>query len=296
MKMKYIVCALALFCKTAFAQETLGEYKWQDLKAIPTNVSLVQVDGRQVLKIENTNDAPLQVNLLTIQQPKITATIYALTGEVRYDSVKGDGYLEMWNYFPSTESGQPEQAAFSRTLDDTGMVGKISGTSDWREFELPFDRTGSDSPPTRLRVNLVLPGRGTVYIGPLKLLQMPKAKSASSVLYPNAWWDGPASGKIFGWGGGILVCLGGLCVVLASKGKARALVTGVLVGMSALGGVLGVGGFIGLALGQPFFVWLPMLFTAAILLAICPFNLRQFRKRCEELELRRMASLDASGA
>ncbi|HZV34510.1 MAG TPA: hypothetical protein VFB72_08015 [Verrucomicrobiae bacterium] len=291
--MKYVNCALALFCKAAFGQETLGQYKWQDLKTVPVHATLAQVDGRQVLKIENTNDAPLQVNLLTIEQPKITAIVYQLTGEVRYDSVKGDGYLEMWNIFPEKD-GSPGGEYFSKTLADSGPLGKISGTSGWREFALPFDRTGSASPPTRLQVNLVLPGRGTVYIGPMKLMQMPKAKSASAMIYPNEWWDGPTSAKICGVGGGLLGCLGVLCAALAAKGKARGFVTGVLFGLSVLGGACGLGGFIGLALGQPFFVWLPLLFAALVLLTICPVNLRRFRKKCEELELRRMASIDAA--
>lgn len=289
----YTLCALVLFFKAAFGQETLGEYKWQDLKAIPAGATLAQVDGRQALKIENTNDAPLQVNLLTIQQPKITAAVYMLSGEVRYDSVKGDGYLEMWNFFPGKE-GSSEGEYFSRTLADSGPLGKITGTSGWREFALPFDHTGSDSPPRRLQVNLVLPGRGTVYIGPVKLIQMPRAKSASAMIYPNAWWDGPASAKISGVGGGILGALGGICAALAAKGRGRAFVIGVLVGLSALGAALALGGFIGLALGQPYFVWLPLLFAALILLTFCPVNLRRFRKRCEELELRRMASIDAA--
>jgi hypothetical protein len=294
MKIRYVLAALILICRAAWSQEILGEYKWQDLKTIPTNATLAQMDGRQVLKIENTNDAPLQINLLTIEKPRITSAVYELTGEVRYDDVKGDGYLEMWNYFPPVKPGLPEGEYFSRTLGDAGQMGKISGTSDWREFSLPFDRTGASGPPTRLRFNLVLPGRGTFYIGPVKLLELPKAKSASEMIYPNEWWSAPMTGKLFGWGGGVVGCLGGLCGWLAAKGKGRAFVIAILAGLTVLGTVLGVGGLLALGLGQPFFVWLPMLFTALLLLAVCPAHLRHFRRRYEELELRRMAAIDAS--
>jgi hypothetical protein len=296
MKMKYVFGALILVCRAAWSQDVLGEYKWQDIKAIPTGATLAQMDGRQVLKIENTNDGPLQLNLLTVEQPKITAQMYELTGEVRYDGVKGDGFLEMWNYFPPDKTDLSEGAYFSRTLGDFGPMGKISGTSGWREFTLPFDRTGASGPPTRLQFNLVLPGRGTVYIGPVKLIQMPKARSASSLIYPNEWWDGRAAGKLFGWGGGLIGCLGALCGWLAAKGKARGLVIGILAALTGLGAVMGLTGLMGLALGQPLFIWAPMLFVALLLLAVCPVHLRQFRRKYEELELRRMTAIDASGA
>ena len=55
--------------------------------------------------------------VLTILQPKITTDFYAVTGEVRYDNVEGDGFLEMWNHFGETA------AYFSRTLGITGPLG-----------------------------------------------------------------------------------------------------------------------------------------------------------------------------
>jgi len=202
----------------------------------------------------------------------------------------------MWNYFPPDKTGTSEEGYFSRTLDDSGPMGKITGTSDWREFELPFDRTGASGPPTRLQVNLILKGRGTVYIGPVKLVQLPKEKGASSLVYPGVWWTPMAMNKIFGWGGGVAGCLGGLCGVMGNRGRARGLVVAILMGMTVLGVGLGIGGLVALAMGQPVFVWGPMLFCAVILSSVCPVNLRNLRRRYEEMELRRMASLDASGA
>lgn len=46
----------------------------------------------------------------------------------------------------------------------------LSGSSAWRKFTLPFDRTGTKGAPTRLEVNLFLP-RGVLFIGPLKLTE-----------------------------------------------------------------------------------------------------------------------------
>jgi hypothetical protein len=135
---------------------------------------LVNADGRDELKITNTNDLPLQLTLLKIEKPPIASMNYSLGGEIKYEGVQGAGYLEMWNYFPPVRSGLPEGRYFSRTLAPAGSgpMGQIAGTSSWREFSLPFNRTGSTSPPSRLEFNIFLPGRGVVYIGPLKLRQL----------------------------------------------------------------------------------------------------------------------------
>src|SRR5439155_14516478 len=119
-----------------------------------------KVDGRTVLRIENTNQGPLQLSLFTIEKPAITARVYAVFGEIKFENVQGAGYLEMWNVFPPSLLGSTEDRFFSRTLGDFGPMGKITGTSGWRAFSLPFDRTGTTNVPTRLEVNIFLPGPG----------------------------------------------------------------------------------------------------------------------------------------
>jgi hypothetical protein len=155
------------------SKDQVARYDWKTLADQGHLLAgrAVQVDGRWALKIENTNDTPLQLTLFTIDSPPIASMNYAVSGEIKYEGVQGDGYLEMWNYFPPPEPGAGEVKAFSRTLDVSGPMGKLSGTSNWRSFSLPFNRAGSASPPTRLEVNLLLPGRGVVFIGPLSLVQ-----------------------------------------------------------------------------------------------------------------------------
>ena len=113
----------------------------------------LRVEGRQ---------APSRVTVLTIEQPNVAGPRYVLTGQVRYEGVEGNGYLELWNHFP--DGGQ----YFSRTLADVGPLMKLQGTSGWRPFTLPFDATGAP-PPTKLVLNVVLPARGVVFLGPLRL-------------------------------------------------------------------------------------------------------------------------------
>jgi len=62
-----------------------------------------------------------------------------------------------------------------------------------------------------------------------------------------------------------------------------------------LGGLTGIGAIAALALRQPYAVWFPLLLGSVLLLSILPPRLREYRRRYEDLELRKMASVDALG-
>lgn len=168
MKSKSIDLAAERSLPSAQKGIVLAEYDWSKLASEHRigGGELVTKDGRSALKIENTKDTPMQVRILTIDNPPVRATLYAMSGEIRYDNVQGAAYLEMWNEFPNGRF-------FSRTLGAPGSGGmsQLSGTSTWRDFLLPFDRTGTDGLPKRLEVNLFLPGRGTVFVGQIKLTE-----------------------------------------------------------------------------------------------------------------------------
>jgi len=170
----------------------IQEHTWEH--AFPGTPPTALVDGRWAAKIENTSDAPLELSLLKIEKPPITSMRYAVTGEIKYAGVQGGvsvtmGYLEMWNYFPPLHPGAPEGRFFSRTAGPAGSgpMSGIIGTSDWREFSLPFDRTGATGVPVRLEVKIFLPARGTVFIGPLKLVQFDEPKQHDALPAINAW-------------------------------------------------------------------------------------------------------------
>jgi hypothetical protein len=112
--------------------------------------------------IQGRAPGPTRVTLLTIERPGIKGPRYGLNGQIRYEGVEGIGYLEMWNHF--SDGGQ----YFSRTLAKEGPMMELHGKSPWRPFVLSFDATGS-APTTRLVFNVVLQGRGVVYLGPVEL-------------------------------------------------------------------------------------------------------------------------------
>jgi hypothetical protein len=296
MKTKNLLGLILGMVSTCYGQQMLREFEWQKLSASGELVGgmPVTMDGKSALKISSTNDSGLQVQLLRITNPPISKMLYAITGEIKYEGVKGDGFLEMWNCFPPDKPGMFENKYFSRTLAASGDLGKITGTSGWRAFNLPFDRTGSKTQPTRLEINLVLPGQGTVYIRPIKLVEyegdlgLQKTKGAGS-----AWWSDRAAGWIGGIGGSVLGCLGSILTVLAARGRWRGFVIWTSVTLIAIGTISAIVGVAAVVIGQPYAVWFPLILMGVVLLAILPFRLRHYQRGYEDLELRRMASMDA---
>ena len=121
--------ALGGICR---AEQVLAEYDWQKLAdgghlraGIP-----VMMEGRAAVKISNTNDTPLQAQLLAITNPPITKTLYAIVGEVRYEGVQGDGYLEMWNAIRSFPQFVMGGAPYVWTTEGPEPTDKIWGLTD----------------------------------------------------------------------------------------------------------------------------------------------------------------------
>ncbi len=280
---------------TCSAQTVVAEYDWQKLaqNGQLRGGEAASVDGKSALKIVNRNETPLQLQLLKIPKPPISKKLYAITGEVRYDGIRGDGYLEMWNFFPPLQSGMPQGQYFSRTLGVGGEMGKLSGTSDWRAFMLPFDSTGGSGSPTRLEINIFLPAQGTVFLGPVKLVEYTGSLASMGIASSNAWWSDRAAGMVGGIGGGVIGCLGGLLGWLAWKGQARRFVVAASWLLIGLGVALGLAAVVALSEKQRYAVWFPLVLGGVLLLGIIPFRLRKFLKHYKDLELRRMMAIDA---
>jgi hypothetical protein len=254
----------------------------------------LEPDGSKGIKVTNPQDTSLQACIFTLEKPGVTAMVYAVKGQVKYRAVRGDGYLELWNHFAGV-GGQPPSAYFSRTLGNTGEMAKITGQSEWRDFTLPFDRSGASQPPEKLVMNLRLPGAGEVFLRNLRLVEFnPDARAGGPLTHP--WWSDRAAGWVGGLGGAFLGCLASLLAVLAGKGKARNFVTRTSQFLIVLGVSCLVAGAFALIFRQPYGVTFPLLLIGSLLLGIIPFRLKQFQAHYEALELRRMKSLDALGS
>jgi hypothetical protein len=225
---------------------------------------------------------PGSTRVFALAAPAVTGESYAITGRVAYEGVAGDGYLEMWSHFADGSR------YFSRTLDARGLLAKLTGSSPERAFVLPFFLGEGGPRPTRLEVNVVLPGAGQVVVSGLRFVP-----DANEALAPGAWWSDRTGGLLGGAAGGAAGVLGGVIGVLGSLGRGRRFVLAGLLALGVSGLVCLAAGVTALALGQPYGVWYPLVLLGVIEPVIAFSLLPQVRRRYEALELRRMSALDA---
>ena len=275
----------------AFAEEPLRTITWSQAQqgAERQDVEVIPADGEtpfaRLCVVKEGPDEEV-IPLFALENPGITKANYALIGKVRTKDVEGEGYLEMWNHFP--DGG----AYFSRTLASYGPMKCLKGTQGWRYFVLPFHIVDDNGlRPTELTFDVFLPGKGTVEIGPLTLVQSDKSNEVLRV--PGQWWGDGTGGLIGGIAGIVFGCLGGAIGAYSSKGKRRGFVMGALKVMVVAGVASLVAGIIAMTEAQPYGVWFPLVLLG-VLLTLIPLQMRpQIRKRYEAFELRRMESLDA---
>lgn len=259
-----------------------GEIPWPAADKLPPQATLHpagKMAGQPVLQVVGPSVQP--ITILEVVNPQVTYHEYTLRAKVKYEGVEKTSFLEMWNHFPG--GGQ----YFSRTLSPSGPLQKIEGSSDWREISLPF-MSKPGLLPSKLVVNVVLPGKGTVYLTPFTLTSGPVSLGTL-----GEWWSEPTSGLVGGIGGGVVGLIGALIGGLAGLGKARQLVVGLCVAVIAFGGLCLVAGIVAVTMGQPWYVYYPFLLGGVICVAVCGLNLPGIRKRYDALELRRMTALDA---
>jgi hypothetical protein len=288
--MKTILLLLTAIIFTAAAradEQVISTFSWKEL-ADAGKLTAGTITGApdNALKVENPGPRAMSATVLTIVQPKITTDFYAVTGDMRYDNVEGDGFLEMWSHFGETA------AYFSRTLGITGPMAKLTGTSDWRTFTLPFNAKGASSRPSKLVVNVQLPAKGSVFLRNLKLVQSTGFDGAAT--QTGGSWSDRTAGIIGGVGGALIGCLGTLIEWLAVRGKAQRFVVNAVRVLIGAGVAFLLGGLVAVALRQPYGLWYALLLLGVLVVVIFPFRLRRYQNRYREFELRRMTSMDAT--
>jgi hypothetical protein len=290
MKSLVIGVSLLLSASAVSAEEILREFSWTAVSRqgpSPGGEVLPAEGGAsfEQLKVQNAQGQPQSVNVLTVDSPAISSARYAITGQLRFDDVEGTGYLEMWSHFP--DGGR----YFSRTAATMGPMKSLSGSAGWRQFILPFFNKEGGPPPTRLEVNVVLPGRGTVYLGPVRLVQY--APNENPLAAAGQWWTDQTGGLLGGIAGSILGCLGALVGWLTATGRARRVALGALTLLILLGVMALAAGGIAVLRSQPYAVYYPLLLLGFLCVVIPAGLFRSIRKRYEDIELRRMRAMDA---
>jgi hypothetical protein len=272
-------------------EKVLRDYDWKDLaqqQKLPGEV--ISMDGGSVLKIERTNDFPQDLLVMKISDPAIIKKAYFLVCTLKYENVSATGpslgfarnsYLHLSCFIP------PATVAGDGTiLDGSAQDGAgIRGTSDWRPAHFVVVRDALEGLPTKLELHLILQSHGTIYIRPIRIYGV-----------AGSWWTSEQAGLIGGIGGALIGCFGGLIGLLAGKGKARNFVLGAVKFSIALGILLIIGGLVAMTLKQPYAVWYALLLPGVILVLVFSLNLHSIQRRYDELEIRRMTSVDTMGS
>ena len=116
-----------------------------------------KVEGTGSVKI--TSLWPTTVCLGEVTGLRIENTRMIYRAQVKSD-LDGQAYLEMWAHIDG-------RAYFSRGLNST-----IAGKSDWKVIDTPFMFQRGQL-PEKITLNLVINGKGTVWIDDIRLAQQP---------------------------------------------------------------------------------------------------------------------------
>ena len=170
MKIRYLT--LLLFLATVACGQGQGTQAPVELKHFPldsmegvraaSGVSFdpaVTSDGQGSLQIEAAE--PTTVPLFEVSDISIDNAALIYQANLQTEGLQGQTYLEMWVRFP--EKGE----YFSRGLDRP-----LSGTTSWATVATPFFLEEGQSPDL-IRLNLVVNGKGKVWIDNIRLLRQP---------------------------------------------------------------------------------------------------------------------------
>jgi hypothetical protein len=300
--MKTVLAAALLAIMSAplaAAERVLNEYTWGDAARL-REPGYSKLPGKIVpphagasfesLEVEAPGGETASWTLLVIENPGLTSRRYCIAGKARFAGVEPKAYLELESFVGEGP------AYFSRNLADTGPLRYFAGDSDWREFRLPFDTLDANRHPNLLLVNIIFKGKGTVTLGPLKLLEL---DDTDPVVFQPAiparpgWWNESRGGWIGGIGGGAMGTLAAVAGLLAGVGKGRKTAMAILAVTAAVGLACLASGIVAIASSQHYAVYYPLLLLGVIGTAVPAATFMAFKRRYEQLELRKMQARDA---
>ena len=160
-----LVLFLVLACSPAGpSEEILARLALDSVDEVITKSGVtldsdVTADGRGSIKINA--EEPVTVRIAEIQELSVDDARLIYRARLRSAELRGQAYLEMWCVFP----GQGQY--FSRALQSP-----LVGTNDWVSQETPF-LLQKGQIPSRVNLNLVVDGQGTVWIDEVVLAKAP---------------------------------------------------------------------------------------------------------------------------
>jgi hypothetical protein len=158
---------LIIGCTNSQSQTPSEELKHFTLKSVEdiratTGVSFDQQtssDGKGSIRVDATQ--PMIVPLFEVTDVSIENAMLIYQARLQSQKLDGKAFLEMWVHIP----GKGE--FFSRGLDRP-----ITGTTSWMAVATPFFLQAGQKPDL-IRLNLVVQGKGRVWIDDIHLMRAP---------------------------------------------------------------------------------------------------------------------------
>ena len=160
--MKMMLLSLGVWLLTggpALAQD-LKRISLDDASALGLQIqgdSAVKAEGKASIRI--TTKWPTTVCLAEVDGPDIQNAKLVYKAKVRSD-LQGTAFLEMWAH---VGGGQ----YFSKGMNDT-----VQGKSDWKTIQTPF-MFQKGQKPSKVTLNIVINGTGTVWVDDIVLSKGP---------------------------------------------------------------------------------------------------------------------------
>ena len=121
--------------------------------------SASKTDGDAAIRI--VTQWPTVLNIGEVATGPVAPATLVFEADVRSEGLSGQAYLELWCHFP----GQGQY--FGRGVDST-----VSGSGDWKRLRARFVLQAGQQ-PSKVTLNLVIQGAGTVWIDRARLLREP---------------------------------------------------------------------------------------------------------------------------
>lgn len=138
---------------------------------VPVTASEVEPDASNEVadwKFTNESDQPKTIRLFEIVDPDAENCVVTYRLKMKTKDLQQPAFLEMWARIPALGE------SFSRGLDQ-----KANGTNDWASYETVFFLKPGQRPDL-LKLNVVLEGRGTVWVRDVEVLRAPLPQAGLS--------------------------------------------------------------------------------------------------------------------
>ncbi len=171
---KYVIYLLAsLFvvfvaAPATHAQEVLASFPLDSDQGVlsPKDVTVdtaISSDGKASLRFDSP--APRVIPLIQIGDLDIENAKLVYRAKVRSHDLQGKAFLEMWCSFAGLGD------YFSK-----GPTSTVTGSQDWTELETAFFLKSGEN-PVDIKLNIVIEGKGTVWIDDVRLIKEPLSAS-----------------------------------------------------------------------------------------------------------------------